>query len=321
MKLITIIIPCFNEENSIAELYTRLNQEISIINNYSFEILFINDGSSDDTLLKIKKLRNNDQRISFVNLSRNYGKEIAMAAGFDYAIGDAAIIMDADLQHPPEIIKEMIYYWEEGYEDIYAKRLKREGESMFKRYTSKAYYRVLQKMTKIPILEDVGDFRLLDRRCIEALKQFRESQRNTKGIYSWIGFRKKEIFFDAPIRKTGKSKWSLVSLIDLAIDGVTSFTILPLRISSILGFFISVLAFIYLLFIVTKTIIFGEIVSGYPSLMVVILFLGGIQLISLGVIGEYLGRVFNETKNRPLYFVEDYKSKKVENRIYEEIPS
>lgn len=319
MKKITILVPAYNEEEVIVQLYARVTEVITSLTNYDFEILFVNDGSKDNTINIIKALREKDYRVSYVDLSRNYGKEIAMAAGFDYAKGDAVIVIDADLQQPPGLIPQMIFYWQEGYEDVYAKRMKREGEPWFKRYTSKKYYQVLQKTTRIPILPDVGDFRLLDRRCVEALKQLRESQRNTKGMYSWIGFKKKEIIYEASPRVAGKTKWNLPSLIDLAIEGITSFTTFPLRLSTILGFIISFLAFVYLLFIIIKTLLLGSDVSGYPSIMVVILFLGGIQLISLGIIGEYLGRVFNETKNRPLYFVEEYNSGKVEQSIYEKV--
>jgi polyisoprenyl-phosphate glycosyltransferase len=319
MKLITILVPAYNEEEVIIHLYERLTNVIKGVQNYKFEILFVNDGSKDKTIDIIKFLRQKDLRVSYIDLSRNYGKEIAMAAGFDYAKGDSIIVIDADLQHPPELIPKMISHWEEGYEDIYAKRLERKGEGWFKKYTSKKYYQLLQKTTRIPILPDVGDFRLLDRRCVEALVQLRESQRNTKGMYSWIGFKKKEIIYEALPRAGGKTKWSLLSLVDLAIEGITSFTIFPLRLSTISGFIISMFAFLYLIIIVIKTFLFGSDVSGYPSLMVVILFLGGIQLISLGIIGEYLGRIFNETKNRPLYFIEEYNSEKVEQGTYDKL--
>ena len=319
MKVITILVPAYNEEEVIVQLYKRVTEVMNSLTNYNFEILFVNDGSKDNTINIIKTLREKDFRVSYIDLSRNYGKEIAMAAGFDYAKGEAVIVMDADLQHPPELIPKMILYWEDGYEDVYAKRMKREGEPWFKKYASKKYYQVLQKTTRIPILPDVGDFRLLDRRCIEALKQLRESQRNTKGMYSWIGFKKKEIRYEASSRVAGETKWNLLGLIDLAIEGITSFTTFPLRLSTIFGFMISMLAFIYLFFIIIKTLLLGSDVSGYPSIMVVLLFLGGIQLISLGIIGEYLGRIFNETKKRPLYFIEEYNSEKVEQPTYEKI--
>jgi glycosyltransferase involved in cell wall biosynthesis len=232
-----------------------------------------------------------------------------MIAGLDHVSGDAVVIIDADLQDPPELIAKMIKYWEDGYDDVYARRRSREGETWFKKYTSKLYYRLLQRATHVTIQKDTGDFRLLDRRCIEALKQMRESQRYTKGMYSWIGFKKKEIVYDRDPRIAGKTKWNYKKLFNFAIDGLTSFTTAPLRISSVVGFMVSFIAFIYIIVVVTKTVFFGDAVSGYPSLMAAVLFLGGIQLISLGIIGEYIGRIFNETKNRPLYLVEETNAK------------
>ncbi|WP_071393149.1 glycosyltransferase family 2 protein [Bacillus tuaregi] len=310
MNLITIIVPAYNEEDVLHKLYDRLKTVITSVPAYQFEILFVNDGSKDNTLSIIKKLREWDKRISYVNLSRNFGKEIAMLAGLDHAKGDAVIIIDADLQDPPELIPEMIKYWELGYDDVYAKRRTRSGETWFKKWSSSAFYKVLKKMSRIQIQENTGDFRLLDRRCVEALKQIREAQRYTKGMFSWIGFNKKEILFDRDPRAAGETKWNYPRLIDLAIEGVTSFTTTPLRLSAFLGFVISFFSFFYIVWIIAKTLIFGEKVAGYPSLMVVILFLGGIQLLSLGIIGEYLGRIFNETKNRPLYFVDEYNNEK-----------
>jgi polyisoprenyl-phosphate glycosyltransferase len=313
MKTITILIPAYNEEEVLDKLYTRLNTVISSINNYNFEILFVNDGSKDRTLDIIKGFRQRNQMISYVDLSRNFGKEIAMIAGLDFAKGDAVIIIDADLQDPPELIPEMISYWEAGYDDIYAKRKSRAGESWLKKWTSERFYRLLQKSTNIPIQEDTGDFRLLDRRCVEALKKMRETQRYTKGMFDWIGYNKKEILFDREPRAAGNTKWNYIKLVDLAIEGITSFTTLPLRLSSLFGIIISFFAFIYMVWVIIKTILFGDPVTGYPSLMAVILFLGGIQLLSLGVIGEYLGRIFNEAKRRPLYFVDEYNNEKIRN--------
>jgi polyisoprenyl-phosphate glycosyltransferase len=314
MKKVTILVPAYNEDEVLEQLYDRLSKVILNIPFYDFEILFINDGSTDGTLEQIKKLREKDQKISYVNLSRNFGKETAMIAGLDYALGDAVIIIDADLQDPPELIPEMIRYWEMGYDDVFAKRKSRAGESWLKKTTSSSYYKVLQKLTSIPIQKNTGDFRLLDRRCVEALKQLRETQRYTKGMFSWIGFNKKEILFDRDPRAAGETKWNYFKLVDLAIEGITSFTTTPLRISALFGCVISFFAFIYMIWIIAKTLLFGDSVAGYPSLMTVILFLGGIQLISLGIIGEYLGRIFNETKNRPLYFVDEYNNEKVQNR-------
>lgn len=308
MKTVTILIPAYNEEAVLDKLYTRLNRLAEKNTKYNFEFLFINDGSRDKTLQNIKEYAKKDSRISYVNLSRNFGKEVAMLAGFDHATGDATVVIDADLQDPPELIPKMLEYWEEGFDDVYAKRLSREGESWLKKTTSTVFYRILQKSTRVPIQVDTGDFRLLDKRCIDALKQMRESQRYTKGMFSWIGFKKKEITYNRDPRAAGETKWNYGKLINFAIDGITSFTTTPLRFSSYGGLLISLIAFVAIIVIVIKTLIFGDDVAGYPSLMAVVLFLGGVQLISIGIIGEYVGRIFNETKNRPVYFVEDYHS-------------
>lgn len=310
MKTITILVPMYNEELVIDQLYERLEKVMYQLKEYHFEILMVNDGSSDSTLDQIKQLRLKDNRVSYVHLSRNFGKEVAMLSGFDYAKGDAVVIIDADLQDPPELIPEMIYYWKQGYDDVYAKRRSRNGESWIKKKTAEKFYQLLNRTTHISLQENTGDFRLLDRRCIEALKQMRETQRYTKGLFSWIGFNKKEILFDRDARAAGTSKWNYLKLIELAIEGITSFTTAPLRISSYFGLVISFFAFLYMLWIIVKTLFFGESVSGYPSLMTVILFMGGIQLICLGVIGEYLGRIFSETKQRPVYFVDEYNNEK-----------
>lgn len=312
-KTITILVPAYNEEDVLDMLYERLAGIMNSNRQYNFEVLFINDGSKDSTLNIIKTLRNRDSRICYVNLSRNYGKEIAMLAGLDYAKGDAVVIIDADLQDPPELIPEMIKYWEQGYDDVYAKRKSRKGETWLKKFTSKMYYRTLQSVTNIEIQKDTGDFRLLDRRCVEALKQIRESQRYTKGLFSWIGYNKKEILYDRDPRAAGKTKWNYKKLINLSIDGLTSFTTAPLRWSAVTGMLVSVCAFIYMVFIIVKTLMYGVDAPGYASLMTVILFMGGIQLIFLGIIGEYLGRAFSETKHRPIYFVDTYNGEKETN--------
>lgn len=306
MKTISILIPAYNEEPVLDKLFTRLANLANDTKDYEFEFLFINDGSHDETLNIIRGYAEKDQRVSYVNLSRNFGKEIGMIAGLDHATGDATVIIDADLQDPPELIPQMIKLWEEGYDDVYAKRQSREGESWLKKFTSKMYYKTLQSVTRIPIQEDTGDFRLLDRRVVEALKLFRESQRNTKAMFSWVGFHKKEIFYNRDPRAAGETKWNYLKLVELAIDGITSFTTAPLRISTYAGIVVSGLAFIYLVILVVRTVFFGTDLAGYPSMMAVILFLGGVQLISLGIIGEYVGRIFNETKQRPLYLIEEY---------------
>ena len=311
MKTISILIPAYNEEPVLDKLFHRLANLANDNKAYNFEFLFVNDGSKDKTLDLIKNYADADPRVSYINLSRNFGKEIGMIAGLDHATGDATVIIDADLQDPPELIPKMIKLWEEGYDDVYAKRQSRDGETWFKKFTSKLYYKTLQSVTRIPIQEDTGDFRLLDRRVVEALKQFRESQRNTKAMFSWVGFHKKEILYDRDPRAAGETKWNYIKLVELAIDGITSFTTAPLRISTYAGIAVSIFAFIYLVFLVIRTIFLGVDLAGYPSMMAVILFLGGVQLLSLGIIGEYVGRIFNETKQRPLYLIEEYHNGKV----------
>lgn len=307
MKKVTILIPCYNEEQSLPLLYEQLAALTDNHTEYDWEILFVNDGSKDNTILLIKQLGQKDNRIAYVDLSRNFGKEAAMLAGFDYATGDCMVIMDADLQHPPHLIPEMLQHWEAGYDDVYAKRTTRGKESWLRKNLSLLYYKLLQKTTRVEILQNVGDFRLLDRKCIDTLKQLRESERYTKGMFCWIGFNKKEIEFEQGDRVAGETSWNYLSLFNLAIEGITSFTIAPLRLSTMMGIIVSIIAFIYMCVIITKTIIWGEDVQGFPTLMVVILFLGGVQLLSLGIIGEYLGRIFHETKNRPIYVVKEYK--------------
>ena len=311
MKKITILVPCYNEEAVVNEFYARTQRVIDKIQNYEFELLFINDGSRDATLKIIKTLRIKDTRVSYVDLSRNFGKEIAMIAGIDYINSDAMVVMDADLQDPPELLPEMISWWEQGYKDVYAKRRSRAGESWFKKWSSHIYYKILQKVSRIPVQPDVGDFRLLDKQCIESLKLLRESQRYTKGMFSWIGFKKKEILFDRDARIAGETKWNYFKLVNLAIEGITSFTIAPLRIASLLGCILAAMAMCYMLFIVVKTLIYGGDVAGYPSLVSIILFIGGVQLLFLGIMGEYLGRIFNESKFRPLYLVNEYNDREI----------
>ena len=289
-QLISILVPCYNEEAVLREFYRRTAAVIDGISAYDFQFMFVNDGSKDGTLSIMRELHEKDSRVSYVNLSRNFGKEIAMTAGIDYLTGDAAIIMDADLQDPPELIPELIHWWEQGYQDVSA------------------------KLSNAPMQRDVGDFRLLDRQCLNALRMMRESQRYNKGLFSWIGFEKKEILFDRDARAAGKTKWNYWKLLNLAIEGITSFTTAPLRAATYVGIFLAFITMIYMLFIIGRTILFGEDVPGYPSLISIILFIGGVQLSFLGIIGEYLGRVFNESKFRPLYLVQDVNGDRVMNQ-------
>ena len=313
MKKITIIIPAYNEEESLPLLYDRLKELMEKMNNYEFEILFVNDGSKDKTIEIIKDLRNKDERVCYVDFSRNFGKEIAMIAGLDYATGDCVVFMDADLQDPPELIPELVKYWEEGYDDVYAKRRSRKGETWLKKFTSKMYYRVLQHLTKVEIQKDTGDFRLLDRRCVNALKKLRESQRNTKSMFSWIGYKKKEVLYDRDPRIAGTTKWNYKKLIDLAIDGITSFTTSPLRLATYVSIPTFIVLFIYFVYVIAKSFVVHEAIQAYQAIILLVLFFSGVQILLFGIIGEYLGRIFNETKNRPLYLVNEYNGKKEMN--------
>lgn len=305
-KKITILIPAYNEEEVLPMLQKRLVKLGDTLPKYDLEFLFVNDGSRDKTMQIIREWADEDSRVSYVDFSRNFGKEIGMIAGFDHIHSDATVIIDADLQDPPELIPEMIALWEEGYDDIYARRRSRDGETWLKKTTSEMYYKVLQKSTRVPIQRDTGDFRLLSQRCIESLTKFRESQRNAKALFSWIGYKKKEILYDRDPRAAGVTKWNYPRLINLAIDGITSFTTAPLRVSTFVGALISLVAFIYILYLLIRPLFGVPTGAGYSSLMAAILFLGGVQLLSLGVIGEYVGRIFNESKNRPLYLVDEY---------------
>lgn len=313
MKKISIIIPAYNEEESLPFLYERLTKLINSIENYEFEVLFINDGSKDKTLEIIKHLRQKDNRFCYVNLSRNFGKEIAMMAGLDYAKGDAVIFIDADLQDPPELIPELIEYWEQGYDDVYAKRKTRDGETFLKKFTSKMYYNVLQKLTRVEIQKDTGDFRLLDRRCVNALRKLRESQRCSKSMFSWIGYNKKEVLFDRDARIAGKTKWNYKRLVDLAIDGITSFTTSPLRLSTYISIPTFIILVAYFIYVIVKCFVVKQAIQAYQAIILLILFFSGIQILLFGIVGEYLGRIFNETKNRPLYLVDEYNGIKEKN--------
>ena len=306
MKIVTVIIPCFNEAQSLPLLHAELCRLAEAEPNYVFEFLFINDGSRDHTADELRQLRAKDERCNYVELSRNYGKEVALLAGFDYAKGDCAVVMDADLQHPPQAVHAMLRKWEEGYDDVYARRISRGKEAWLRKRLSLAYYKLLSRSARIDVLPNVGDFRLLDRCCLDALRQLREQSRYTKGMYCYIGFKKTFVDFETQDRVAGQSSMSYRLLFRLAIEGLTAFTTSPLQWATGLGLVVSLVSFVYAIWVGIKTLVWGEPVAGFPTLMITILFLGGVQLLSLGIIGEYLGRVFHETKNRPVYFVQSY---------------
>jgi len=301
---ISIIVPVYNEQEVLEEFNKRLISVISNIN-HNFEVIYVDDGSKDKTNEIIDNFQRSENIIVYLKLSRNFGKEIAMTAGIDYAKGDAAIIIDSDLQDPPELIPELIKKWEQGYDVVYARRKKRIGETYLKKITASIFYLFMSKVGKINMPRDTGDFRLLGKQALESVRQFREQHRFMKGLFCLIGFRQKEVLYDRDPRFSGKTKWNYLKLWDFAIEGITSFTIMPLKIAMYFGFLVAMGSLLYGAFIVFRTLIFGNPVPGYPSIIVIILFLGGVQLITTGILGEYLGRTFNETKKRPLYFISE----------------
>ena len=280
-------------------------------NGFSYEEIFVNDGSTDGSWNVIEELSRKHEQVKGIKFRRNYGKSPALYCGFEKAQGDVVITMDADLQDPPELVDQMLEYWEEGYDDIYAKRRTRGEESWLRRQFSLAFYGILQRMSRIDILPNVGDFRLLDRRCVLTLRRLRECERYTKGLFCWIGYQKKSIEFDRGDRLMGHSSWNFLKLLNLAVEGITSFSIAPLRIATVCGVLCSISSFIYAIYFLIKTVLYGDETAGFPTLIIVMLFLGGIQLFSLGIIGEYVGRIFKETKGRPTYIASDYNEERL----------
>jgi glycosyltransferase involved in cell wall biosynthesis len=303
-KILSIVSPVYNEAENLGEFYSRVINATDNLN-LEIEIIYINDGSQDSTIDIITKQRQIDSRITIIDLSRNFGKEIALTAGLDYSSGDAVIVIDVDLQDPPELIPKLVEKWREGYDVVNAKRIKRKGESLLKKVMSYIYYRLLFYLSDINVPRDTGDFRLLNKNALDALLKLREKHRYMKGLFVWVGFKQKEIDYEREARFKGKTKWGFFSLFNLAFDGLTSFSIMPLRLASTIGFLSALIGFFYGVVIVFKTLFFHEPVAGFTSLVVLVTFFGGIQLLSIGIIGEYIGRIFNETKNRPLYVVKN----------------
>jgi glycosyltransferase involved in cell wall biosynthesis len=301
---LSVVVPLYNEELNIDYLFERLVTVLSRLN-MKYEIICVNDGSKDNTLERLIEYHHQNPEIKVVNLSRNYGKEIALSAGLDYANGNAVVPIDADLQDPPELIAELVEKWREGYDVVYATRRSREGESWVKRFTANVFYRTLDSISSVPIPRDTGDFRLLDRRVVDALKQMPERNRFMKGLFAWVGFKQTSVLYDRPSRYKGETTWNYWQLWNLAIDGFTSFSFIPLKVWSYIGLLVAMPSFFYATFLVIRTLIFGVDFPGYASIMVAILFLGGVQLVSLGIIGEYIGRVYEEVKRRPLYLVRE----------------
>lgn len=310
-KLLSVLIPVYNEQDCIPLLYNRL---VAVLDNLfcDFEILFVNDGSMDDSLFIIQELQQHYAHIAYVDLSRNFGKEAAISAGIEYIQGDILVIMDADLQHPPELIPEMLNEINNGYDDVFACWSKSTARTWLKKWTSKHYYKLLRMLSDVDIPENVGDFRMFSRKAIDALRRLHERERNMKGLFSFIGFRKKCIYYEQEPRVAGRSKWNYIQLFNLAIKGWTAFSIIPLRFISFMGVTVSFVAFIHLMRVFVKAIFWGDPIDGYALLMCVVLFLGSLILVALGIIGEYLGIIYYETKKRPTYYVNEYRKANIQ---------
>jgi polyisoprenyl-phosphate glycosyltransferase len=306
LELLSVIVPAYNEEDGIEEFNRRL---VAVLRSLPFfsEIVYVNDGSKDGTLEILRSLTDEHDNVAVVNLSRNFGKEIALTAGLDHACGDAFVVIDADLQDPPELIPDLVRIFKEsGADVIYAQRADRNADTLMKRLSAHVFYRIMNRISGIEMPIDTGDFRLMSRRAVSALLQLREQHRFMKGLFAWIGFRQIAYRYERDARFAGDSKFNYWRLWNFSLEGLTSFTIAPLKIATYVGAFTAACAALYGTAIIIGTLIWGNPVAGYPSLLVMILLLGGLQLITLGIIGEYLGRVFNETKQRPLYFVQEY---------------
>lgn len=298
----TIIVPVYNEEVVVQETYRRLTQVMAPLGE-PYELLFVNDGSRDRTAEMIKEFAESDQCVKLLDFSRNFGHQIAITAGMDYARGDAVVIIDADLQDPPELIPQMIEKWQEGYEVVYARRAKRKGETLFKKWTASFFYRTLRVLTEVNIPLDTGDFRLIDRKVCATMRGIREKNRFVRGLVSWVGFRQAAIEYVREERFAGETKYPLKKMLRFSLDGITSFSYKPLRLASYLGFVISLASFVYLLFSLGQKLFSASTVAGWTSLIACVLLLNGVVLIILGILGEYVGRIYDETKNRPLYIL------------------
>jgi glycosyltransferase involved in cell wall biosynthesis len=302
---LSIVCPAYNEAEGLADFHRAVRRAMAALEQ-PFEVVFVNDGSTDGTLALMMALRARHPNTAVVDLSRNFGKEIALTAGLDAAQGDAVVVIDADLQDPPELIGEMIAGWREGYDVVYARRRARAGETWLKKATARAFYALMRRMGPVGLPENVGDFRLMSRKAVDAVCALRERHRFMKGVFAWVGFPSKVVHYDRAPRAKGATKWNYWRLWNLSIEGLTASTLAPLKASTYVGFLTASGAFLMGLFFIAKKILFGDPVQGFSTLIVVLLFLGGVQLTVLGVMGEYLGRIFNETKNRPLYFVNSH---------------
>lgn len=311
--LCSVIVPMYNEEEVITETYKRLTKVMDGIGK-NYEIIFINDGSCDNTRAIISEFCKNNKKIKMIDFARNFGHQIAITAGMDYAAGECMVIIDGDLQDPPELIPDMIKIWRNGYDVVYGKRKSRYGETFFKKITAKAYYRILRGLTNVEIPVDTGDFRLIDRKVCDALKQLPERSRYVRGLMSWVGFKQIAIEFERSERFAGETKYPLKKMLKLAMDGIMSFSYKPLKLASYIGAILSGISFLYLIFVLFQKLFFPETAqSGWTSLIAVSLFFNGIILLMLGIIGEYIGRIYEEAKGRPLYIISELKN--MEERV------
>ena len=301
--LISIVVPCYNESDGLCQFHDRLSRALQTLRTRA-EIIYVNDGSSDDTRDIIEFLQSSDGRVGSIELSRNFGKEAALTAGIDHARGDAVIVIDADLQDPPESVPDMVAAWQQGYDVVAMKRADRSSDTLFKRLSAAWFYRVLSRLSAVAIPENVGDFRLLSRRAVDALKAMPERNRYMKGLFAWVGFETIEIEYRRDARLAGDSKLPFLKLVGLALDGITSFSIAPLRLASLAGALVAVGTLLYGVFVMVSTLFFGNPVAGFPTLIVMISFLGGVQLMAIGLLGEYIGRLLIESKRRPLYIID-----------------
>ena len=306
---ISIVVPVFNEIEVIDTFYARVKKTVETLDTLTYEIIFVDDGSNDGSYQKLLDLAGIDGNVKIIKFSRNFGHQIAITAGIDNANGDAVVVIDADLQDPPEVITKFIEKWEEGYDVVYGTRESRKGESKMKLLTAALFYRLLKTIIKIDIPVDVGDFRLMSKRAVKYFKEFRERDRFVRGLVSWIGFRQTGVAYEREERYAGETKYPYTKMIKFALDGITSFSSLPLKLATWLGYFTSFLAFLYLCSVFIQKVL-GYTVHGWATIMVGMLFLGGVQLICLGIVGEYIGRISNEIKQRPLYIIEEMREGK-----------
>ena len=305
-ELISIVIPVLNEAANLQRLVQRLTPVLDGLGAADWEIVFVDDGSTDTTLDKLRQINASDERVKAISFSRNFGKEIALAAGLKYATGDAVVMMDADLQHPPEVLSQFVARWREGYKVVYGQRMDRETDGRLRSLVSRIFYKIFNALVKTDIPDGAGDFRLLDRKAVDAMNRLGEAARFNKGLFSWIGFKSIGVPYKVAVREGGGgSRWNVRRLVHFALDGLTSFSTLPLRLSTMLGLTVSAVAFLYVAFFIVKTMVFGVDVPGFPTIVVSVMLFSGVQLIVLGILGEYLGRVFEEVKRRPLYLVAD----------------